>query len=154
MTPYVGSNNNWWIGDIDTGILARGTDGEDGYTPVKGVDYFTEEEIQQIQNEVSGGAIGDFKAVVDEETATCKEKGIELILATIPNVPSISNYYKNDFVRNSGYRYIDFAKAVGAEEIGSTWYENMLSSDKVHPALLGAKALASRFLIDVPEVIN
>lgn len=54
LTPYVGSNNNWWIGDIDTGILARGTDGEDGYTPVKGVDYFTEEEIQQIQNEVSG----------------------------------------------------------------------------------------------------
>lgn len=51
-------------------MLARGTDGEDGYTPVKGVDYFTEEEIQQIQNEVSGGAIGDFKAVVDEETAT------------------------------------------------------------------------------------
>lgn len=41
-----------------------------GYTPVKGTDYFTEEEIQQIQNEVSGGAIGDFKAVVDEETAT------------------------------------------------------------------------------------
>ena len=70
LTPYVGSNNNWWIGDIDTGVLARGTDGEDGYTPVKGVDYFTEEEIQQIQNEVSGGAIGDFKAVVDEETAT------------------------------------------------------------------------------------
>lgn len=34
------------------------------------MDYFTEEEIQQIQNEVSGGAIGDFKAVVDEETAT------------------------------------------------------------------------------------
>lgn len=70
LTPYVGSNNNWWIGDIDTGVLARGTDGEDGYTPVKGVDYFTEEEIQQIQNEVLGGAIGDFEAVVDEETAT------------------------------------------------------------------------------------
>lgn len=45
LTPYIGSNNNWWIGDIDTGVLARGTDGEDGYTPVKGVDYFTEEEV-------------------------------------------------------------------------------------------------------------
>lgn len=47
LTPHVGSNNNWWIGDIDTGILAR------GYTPQKGVDYFTEGEVQQIQNEVS-----------------------------------------------------------------------------------------------------
>ena len=26
-TPYVGSNNNWWIGNVDTGILAEGTDG-------------------------------------------------------------------------------------------------------------------------------
>ena len=64
LTPYVGENNNWWIGDVDTGVLAR------GYTPQKGVDYFTEEEVQQIQNEVSSGAIGDFKAVVDSETAT------------------------------------------------------------------------------------
>ena len=40
LTPHVGSNNNWWIGDIDTGILAR------GYTPVKGTDYFTTEEVQ------------------------------------------------------------------------------------------------------------
>lgn len=97
LTPYVGSNNNWWIGDIDTGVLARGTDGEKGdkgepfryedftseqlaslkgakgdkgYTPIKGTDYFTDSEVKQIQNEVSGGAIGDFKAVVDEETAT------------------------------------------------------------------------------------
>lgn len=62
LTPYVGENNNWWIGDVDTGILAR------GYTPVKGVDYFTTEEVQQIQNEVSEGAIGDFKSVVDSET--------------------------------------------------------------------------------------
>ena len=34
LTPYIGSNNNWWIGNIDTGVLAR------GYTPIKGVDYF------------------------------------------------------------------------------------------------------------------
>ena len=34
LTPYIGSNNNWWVGNTDTGVLAR------GYTPVKGVDYF------------------------------------------------------------------------------------------------------------------
>ena len=35
-TPYIGSNGNWWIGDVDTGISAQGPqgeDGEDGYTP-------------------------------------------------------------------------------------------------------------------------
>lgn len=30
LTPFIGTNNNWWIGDNDTGILAVGTDGVDG----------------------------------------------------------------------------------------------------------------------------
>lgn len=30
IIPHVGDNNNWFIGDTDTGILARGTDGDDG----------------------------------------------------------------------------------------------------------------------------
>lgn len=33
LTPHIGKNGNWWIGDEDTGILARGTDGEAGLTP-------------------------------------------------------------------------------------------------------------------------
>ena len=28
-TPYVGENGNWWIGDKDTGIAAAGKDGND-----------------------------------------------------------------------------------------------------------------------------
>lgn len=60
LTPYIGSNNNWWIGNIDTGILAR------GYTPVKGVDYFD-------------GAKGDpftYKDFTPEQLASLKgDKG-------------------------------------------------------------------------------
>lgn len=43
ITPHIGSNGNWFLGDTDTGIKAKGEDGkdgQDGYTPVKGVDYF------------------------------------------------------------------------------------------------------------------
>lgn len=36
LTPYIGENGNWWIGDEDTGVAAEGK------TPVKGEDYFTE----------------------------------------------------------------------------------------------------------------
>ena len=60
--------------------------------------------------------------------------------------------YKNEIIRSSGYRYIDFAKAVNAEAVGSSWYAGMLSTDNVHPTQEGAKALASRFLLDVPEI--
>lgn len=44
--PRIGENGNWFGWDaaagayVDTGKPSRGEDGEDGYTPQKGVDYF------------------------------------------------------------------------------------------------------------------
>ncbi len=37
ITPSIGSNGNWYIGDTDTGVKAEGTDGEDGKTPYIGI---------------------------------------------------------------------------------------------------------------------
>ena len=76
---------------------------------------------------------------------------IQLVLATIPTVPTINNEYKNDYVRNSGYRYIDFANAVGAQADG-TWFSGMLSDDGIHPTDNGAKALFGEAIIDLPEL--
>ncbi len=30
LTPYIGGNGNWWIGETDTGVKAAGSDGKDG----------------------------------------------------------------------------------------------------------------------------
>ena len=30
LTPFIGENGNWWIGDTDTGVCATGRDGRDG----------------------------------------------------------------------------------------------------------------------------
>lgn len=84
----------------------------------------------------------------------CSENGVQLILATIPNTPTRRNYAKNEVVKASGYRYIDFAKAVGAENAGSSWYTGMLHTDNVHPTELGAQALATQVLIDFPELME
>ena len=81
----------------------------------------------------------------------CELYGVELILATIPTVPSINHNGKNAYVKASGYRYIDFASAVGADGSGS-WYTGMLSSDGVHPTEKGAKALYYQAIADVPEI--
>ena len=35
-TPFIGENGNWWIGEIDTGVKAVGTDGVDGEKGDKG----------------------------------------------------------------------------------------------------------------------
>lgn len=83
--------------------------------------------------------------------ALCAANSITLILATIPSVPNINHEGKNNYVRTSGYRYIDFAKAVGASSNG-TWYSGMLSSDNVHPTATGALALYYRAIADAPEI--
>ena len=48
ISPHIGENGNWFIGTTDTGVKAAGEDGIDGITPIKGVDYFTAEEIENI----------------------------------------------------------------------------------------------------------
>ena len=95
----------------------------------------------------------NWKTYYNEVDTWCAENNVELILVTIPNTPTVTNTFKNEYIRATGHRYIDFAKAVGAEETGSAWYDGMLSSDNVHPANLGAKALAARFILDFPECI-
>jgi hypothetical protein len=89
--------------------------------------------------------------VIIQVEELCEKYGIELVMATIPSVPNQSNEAKNTYVRNSGYRYIDFADAVGAQADG-TWFTGMLSTDNVHPAEPGAKALYHRAILDCPEL--
>ena len=98
----------------------------------------------------------NWKAALDTFLSVCESNGVTPILATIPNVTDsdYKNTYKNAYVKSLDYRYIDFAKAVDGEAEGASWYAGMLSNDGVHPTALGAKALCSRFLADVPEVIR
>ena len=91
---------------------------------------------------------------VTEFIRLCEENGIIPILSTIPCTPTVNNYLKNEWVKNSGYRYIDFARAVGGEEVGSSWYDGMLYTDNVHPGVPGAKALYAQFLVDFPEIMG
>ena len=92
--------------------------------------------------------------VINELISICDTYNIELILSTVPNVPATTtkNTLKNAWVRNSGYRYIDFAKAVSPNG-DSTWYAGMLSSDNVHPAQQGAIALYHCAVTAVPELL-
>lgn len=81
----------------------------------------------------------------------CASYSITPIFATIPTVPNIYHEGKNKYVRNSEYRYIDFAKAVGASGDGS-WFDGMLNADNVHPNVAGAIALYHRAIADCPEI--
>ena len=93
-----------------------------------------------------------WKSYAEQFAAACGARGIIPVFTVIPNVPNYRHTFKNAWIKASGYRYVDWAKAVGAESAGSSWYTGMLSSDNVHPSELGAKALAMRTVLDVPEL--
>ena len=100
----------------------------------------------------SGSTVStNYASGISQVESLCAANGIELIYATIPSVPNHSNEAKNAYVRGTGKRYIDFAKAVGAAANG-TWYTGMLDQDNVHPTEAGAIALYHRAIADCPEL--
>lgn len=106
-------------------------------------------------NDGSDGAepSANWMNTINELLDVCNKSGIKLVLATIPSVPSINHEKKNEWVRNSGYQYIDFASAVGASASG-VWYDGMLSSDNVHPSVTGALTLYYQAITDCPLLLE
>ena len=85
----------------------------------------------------------------------CSQNGIELILQTIPipNLSTSNNQVQiNDAIKSSGYRYVDAALAMSPNS-SYPWYDGY-NDDGIHPTVLGAKVLASRFLSDFPEFMQ
>ena len=153
--PYYAINNN------DNNMLLCGFGGATAYNEIKSFRSILPLKSPKYlcwllgMNNPDGSVINaSWKSCTDEIIEYCEKYDIEIILATIPNTPSMNNMLKNEYVRASGHRYIDFAKAVGAEASGSSWYSGMLSSDNVHPTQDGAKALWLRAILDCPELIN
>ena len=88
--PVIGANGNWEVWNananqyIDTGVSATGPAGEDGYTPQKGVDYWTESDKQEIVDYVVDNVpAGSFLPAVSTE-----ENGMVLRVVNGEWVPS------------------------------------------------------------------
>lgn len=113
--------------------------------------------MNDASDEDSGTPASTWVTAIETFIALCKANDTEPILATIPCIPSKNHEGKNAWVRASGYRYIDFAKAVNGQTYtsgSSNWYDGMLSTDNVHPTAVGAQALASQLLQDLPEIMQ
>lgn len=78
ITPTIGNNGNWYLGETDTGKPSRGIQGEtgapgqngqDGYTPVKGLDYFTPEDIESLNIPDEPAKVGDIFSITTSSTS-------------------------------------------------------------------------------------
>ncbi len=70
VAPHIGEDGHWYVGDVDTGVPAQGEQGiqgergvhgepgADGYTPVRGTDYWTESDKAEIKAYVDEAILG------------------------------------------------------------------------------------------------
>lgn len=102
-------------------------------------------------NDGGSGYASNINAII----GVCDGVGAELVLYKVPVVAKriTENAAVNTAMLATGKRYIDAYKAVGATDEG-TWWDGYLNSDGVHPNEIGAKAIAQRILIDVPEIMQ
>ncbi len=103
-------------------------------------------------NDTDGTIVSSSWLTAIQNVMKLADEGINVILCTIPSVPTRSNALKNEFVKSSGFRYIDFAAAVEKGDGSQNWHDGLLSSDGVHPTEAGAKILAAQVLLDFPEL--
>ena len=83
-------------------IKRRADSGE--FTPVKGVDYFTEAEKNELMEGVSSGAVGEFRKVVDTATAEYNDNhNLQLAKYNANASEKLTIYDTNDEQRTSDY---------------------------------------------------
>lgn len=99
----------------------------------------------------SGAVNANWKSALDTVIAYCSLYDIELILATIPNTPTVDNTYKNAVVKASGYEYVDVCHAVGAD-ISTSWFAGLLRADKVHPTEQGVNVIVQEWVSIMPFI--
>ena len=88
FVPRIGDNGNWYVYDfkentyVDTGVSAQGPQGEQGemgavgesgYTPVRGVDYWTEDDKAEIVDDVKDELDFDAKLEGKQDILTFDE---------------------------------------------------------------------------------
>ena len=60
----------------------------------------------------------------------------------------------SNWVRNSGYRFVDLNKAVTVDGAGLVWKDGYVNSDGVHPTPLGHRAIYDAFVKELPELFS
>ena len=116
-------------------------------------------------NDADNGSLNvDYKKYFELVKGKCDELGVIMIPATVPCVKTSAhptyardNSYKNAFIKASGLRYIDLAKAVGGDTFTEdAWYEGYLETKStwIHTSELGAKAQMAQIIRDFPEILR
>lgn len=121
--PSIGENGNWYAWDaiagvyVDTGKPSKGKDGEDGYTPQKGVDYFDGEDGEDGYTPVKG------KDYFDGNPGYTPQKGVDYFdgedgISPVVEVTSITDGHRVTITDANGRKSFDVMNGKDGELTG------------------------------------
>lgn len=94
---------------------------------------------------------GEYQSYTKAAASLCESNNIKFIPCTIPNCPSTLHTFKNTWIRSNYDEYIDMAIALGANEEGSSWFDDLKESgSNVHPSDTGKYIITEVLLQEVP----
>ncbi|MCK9310274.1 MAG: InlB B-repeat-containing protein [Candidatus Cloacimonetes bacterium] len=101
ITPHIGENGNWWVGDIDTGISATGPQGESGSDGQDGTNGITPH-----IGENGNWWIGDIDTGIDAngiqgETGESGQSAYELYLENYPDYEGDEQQWLDDLINGN-----------------------------------------------------
>ncbi len=148
--PIIGENDNWFIYDItqkkyiDSGCVARG---KDGYTPQKGVDYWTEDDKAEF--------VGDVKDELDfdERLGNKQDRLTDEQLSDINKIPNIETT-ANDALECANSVSEGLSDCVTTAEAESTYAKktDISSVYKYQGSVSDANSLSYTGSITSPEI--
>lgn len=142
-------------------IMFDGFGGRQSESGITGLRQLLSYKIPKVVLWCLGMNDGDSDSAINSSWQTCANQlvdlsnkyNFEIVFTTIPCTPIINNSFKNAWIKNSGFRYIDIAAAVGGTNVGSTWFSGLLSPDNIHPTYnYGEQVIASTIAAGLPEI--
>ena len=116
LTPYIGSNGNWWIGTTDTGIKAagvNGADGKDGKDGINGKDGANGKNGANGKDGADGVGIADIKLNENGELIVTLTDGTELNAGAVPTAAADDSNLKTLVYVSMGTAGISLAGLIG-----------------------------------------
>ena len=105
----------------------------------------------------NNNSLGNYLPYAQQAINVCKQNGQTPVLVTITPRPTVSEANltaMNDWIRNSGEKYVDMNLAVTVPGNQYQWRDGYVLGDLVHPSVAGHKAMFERITIDLPELLN
>lgn len=156
ITPHIGENGNWYIGDEDTGVQAQGEDGEPGQPGEPGSDYvLTESDKAEIAQEAARQIdMSGFAKQTDVDNLSKAIANLQISGLTTAQVNALDGMFKiASYTTEPTAAYSAFKLAFGIEDSGEEEPDTEKTLTSISATYSGGDVAVGTTLTDLTGIV-